>query len=96
MIDPGPDHLLELRQVIYPSVNRRPPPSLAAAEALGLRCLATESLQYRTAPLAQPELADLLAMTPYLYRATQAGRAAAQALDRLPVTVDVVIRTLAD
>jgi 23S rRNA (guanine745-N1)-methyltransferase len=32
LADPGPDHLIELRSIIYPSVNRSGPPPLTPAE----------------------------------------------------------------
>ena len=35
LVDPAADHLLELREIIYPTVRRSPPPPLAAAQAAG-------------------------------------------------------------
>jgi 23S rRNA (guanine745-N1)-methyltransferase len=94
MVDPGPEHLAELRAVIYPTVNRSPVASLEQADAAGFVLEATTPLTY-TASLASPaQIADLFAMTPHAYRAPEAGRAALQALDWLTVTVDVVVRQL--
>lgn len=94
LVDPGPDHLAELRAVIYPEVRRRPPPPLDKAEAAGFRLAASDSLHYASGPLSRQQLDWLLTMTPHLYRASAEGRAAAAALDSLAVTVDVVLRTL--
>jgi 23S rRNA (guanine745-N1)-methyltransferase len=94
LLDPGPDHLLELRQVLYPDVRRRPPPGLSEAEQAGFRLVEVESLRYQTPVLEAERLRQLLTMTPHLYRAGPEGRAAALALHGLAVTVDVVFRTL--
>jgi 23S rRNA (guanine745-N1)-methyltransferase len=94
MVDPGPEHLAELRAVIYPTVNRSPVASLEQAEAAGYMLEATTPVTY-TANLTSPaQIADLFAMTPHAYRAPDAGRKALQALERLTVTIDVVIRQL--
>ncbi len=94
MVDPGPEHLAELRAVIYPTVNRSPVASLEQAEAAGYVLEAATPLTY-TAHLTSPaQIADLFAMTPHAYRAPEAGRAALQALDQLTVTVDVLVRQL--
>lgn len=94
LVDAGPDHLIELRQVIYPRVKRNPPPDLSVAEGLGFRLSDTQSLQYPTQELDQPAIQDLLQMTPHLYRATREGKEAAARLERIRLTVDVVFRTL--
>jgi len=39
-------------------------------------------------------IADLLAMTPHLYRASQEGRAKAAELDRISLTIDIRLHTL--
>ena len=41
----------------------------------------------------QESIADLLAMTPHLYRASAEGLEKAAALDSLEVTVDVVLKS---
>ena len=94
MVDPGPEHLAELRAVIYPSVTRSPVASLVPAEAAGFVLEATTPLTYEAQLTSQAQIADLFAMTPHAYRAPEAGRLALQTLDRLTVTVDVVVRQL--
>jgi len=95
LADPGPDHLIELREVIYPEVRRSPPPDLAEAEALGFRLVDAQTVSYRTEALDAERLGQLLLMTPHLHRASRAGREAAEALQELAVTVEVVLRILA-
>jgi 23S rRNA (guanine745-N1)-methyltransferase len=46
-------------------------------------------VSYRLEIVGAEQIADLLAMTPHLYRASAEGRAKAAALTRLAVTVDV-------
>jgi 23S rRNA (guanine745-N1)-methyltransferase len=94
MVDPGPEHLVELRAVIYPTVNRSPVASLQQAEAAGYVLESTTPVTYTANLTSQAQIADLFAMTPHAHRATEAGRAALQALDQLTVTVDVVVRQL--
>lgn len=94
LVDPGPDHLRQLREVIYPEVRSSPPPSTAKAQQAGFELIDTHSLRYDTAELNREQIADLLVMTPHLYRAPKAGKEAAARLQRLTLTVDVVFRVL--
>lgn len=94
LVDAGPDHLLQLREIIYPEVRKSPPPALDKAELAGFRLVADETLNYRTPELNRGQIADLLVMTPHLYRATRAGKEAAAQLESIHLTVDVVLRVL--
>jgi len=86
-VDAGPDHLRELREIIYPSLK---PARAADAQAPeGFSALGSESVNYRVALDGVEQIADLLAMTPHLYRAGIEGRSKAAALTSLQVTVDV-------
>jgi len=55
----------------------------------GFALQATESLRFPFALDCAAQIADLLAMTPHLYRATAEGRARAAALTALALTADV-------
>lgn len=94
LVDAGPDHLLELREVIYPEVRKSPPPPLDKAAELGFTLIDSQALNYTTAELNREQIADLLLMTPHLYRATHTGKEAAAQLSSLRLTVDVVFRVL--
>lgn len=92
-VDAGPDHLRELREIISPTLKPQrpadptPPPGFAALPATNVRfALHLEG---------QERIADLLAMTPHLYRASADGRARAAALSELSMTVDVRIAVFA-
>ncbi len=86
-VDAGPDHLRELREIIYPALKperttERPVPE-------GFSPLPGDTVR-SDLHLANPEqITDLLTMTPHLYRASAEGRARAGALTSLTVTVNV-------
>lgn len=94
LVEAAADHLLELRQVIYPEVRKAPPPSLDKARQQGFTVAQMSELRYQTAPLSREQISDLLVMTPHLYRATREGKEAAARLETLRLTVDVVLRVL--
>ncbi|CBV41516.1 putative RNA methyltransferase [Halomonas elongata] len=86
-VDAGPDHLRELREIIYPTLK----PPRADDEKLpeGFTLLGSETLR-ESIELSGPEpIADLLAMTPHLHRASAEGRARVASLTSLRLTVDV-------
>lgn len=87
LAEPGADHLRELRQIIYPSVN--PDKQAVTAAPEGFSLVATEIVRFPLTLDSQVVIADLLAMTPHLYRAPLAGREKAASLQTLTVTVDV-------
>ena len=94
LVEPGPDHLKELREVIYTDVKKTPPPDLSDAERAGFTLRDEQSLRYTTDVMDRSMIGDLLLMTPHFYRAGKQGREAAARLDRLAATVDVVFRVL--
>lgn len=87
MAEVGPDHLRELREIIYPRL--KPQRSGAPDAPAGFTRLDTETLRYPVSLEGAAPVADLLAMTPHLYRASAEGRARAAALEALTVTVEV-------
>jgi len=86
-VDTGPDHLRELREIIYPSL--KPEKAAETSTPTGLTRLGSETLRYSFALDNREQIADLLTMTPHLYRANAEGRAKAAALTALALTVDV-------
>ncbi|WP_417069179.1 putative RNA methyltransferase [Niveibacterium terrae] len=87
MVDAGPDHLRELREIIYPSLKPEKVHEAACPE--GFELLGVEAVRFGVEVAGAALLADLLAMTPHLHRATPEGRARAAALTGLGLTVDV-------
>lgn len=92
MVEAGPQHLIELRKIIYPHIKSAEPGSLDEYHEAGWRLVDSQKLTYQTAPLANEQLADLLLMTPHLFRASKAGKQAAAKLDNMVLTVDVTFQ----
>jgi len=88
--DAGPDHLRELREIIYPSLKPEKPPAVDVPE--GFLSLGTETIRYSLTLESQEAIADLLAMTPHFYRVPAEGRVRAETLETLAVTVEVTLR----
>lgn len=86
-VDVGPDHLRELREIIYPTL--KPKDGARAQAPEGFTDLPGETVRYSLSLDSREQIADLLIMTPHLYRASAEGRAKAAALTALSVTVDV-------
>ncbi|MDA8128993.1 MAG: methyltransferase domain-containing protein [Betaproteobacteria bacterium] len=86
-VDAGPDHLRELREVIYPSL--KPDRTTAPQAPAGFSRLPAETLHFSIALRDPAQIADLLAMTPHLHRASAEGRARAAALTSLALSVDL-------
>ncbi|WP_296754444.1 putative RNA methyltransferase [Thiobacillus sp.] len=86
-VDAGPDHLRELREIIYPSLKPERPAEMQTPA--GFRRLPTQALRFPIELTSAGQIADLLAMTPHLHRASAEGRAKAAALTALSLSVDV-------
>ncbi|WP_341645554.1 putative RNA methyltransferase [Thauera sp. SDU_THAU2] len=91
-VDAGPDHLRELREIIYPALKpeRKGEPSVPAGFDLGT----CDGLRFALELEGAEAIADLLLMTPHLFRATAEGRARAAALAALSLTVDARVSAL--
>lgn len=86
-VDTGPDHLRELREIIYPTL--KPERTTVMPVPDGFAEGLFDTLRYTLTISGAEQIADLLAMTPHLYRATAEGRARAAALTEIALTVDV-------
>lgn len=91
-VDSGPEHLRELREIIYPRLKPERTGEPEVPEDFALRSL--ESVSFPLALKTPDAIADLLLMTPHLYRATAEGKERAAALSTLDLTVDVRIMSL--
>ncbi|MCB8887887.1 putative RNA methyltransferase [Vreelandella malpeensis] len=87
----GGDHLRELREIIYPSL--KPERSAPPQPPTGFAVRDEQRIRETITLDDQAAIADLLAMTPHLYRASARGRERAQALKTLSLTVDVRLQT---
>lgn len=94
LVESGPEHLLELRTIIYPSVSQAPPPALTAAETAGFFLRDASHLSYQCTLASNAQIMNLLTMTPHYFRASHEGKLAVTQLDTIAITIDVVFRVL--
>lgn len=94
LVDAAADHLLELREIIYPAVVRSAPSLPAEALARGWMNVFERQLDYRMTLISAEQIQSLLAMTPHAHRVSAVGRTALCAFTRLDVTVSVVLRAM--
>jgi len=92
MVDAGADHLRELREIIYPTLKAARPPQ--TQPPAGFTQGETQQLRFTAQLPDAQQISNLLIMTPHLYRASAEGRAKAEQLTELTVTVDVRLSTL--
>jgi 23S rRNA (guanine745-N1)-methyltransferase len=94
LVDPAAEHLLELREIIYPVVKRSTPPALTHAEVAGYVLKHEQELRFSVTLTGADAIQDLVAMTPHAHRMPQDRHAALAELSTLSVTVNVAIRLL--
>jgi len=92
MVDAGADHLRELREIIYPTLKPARPPQNQAPAGFVMRDI--QQLRFSVRLPDAKQIGNLLVMTPHLYRASAEGRARAEQLTELQVTVDVRLTAL--
>ncbi len=91
-VDPGPDHLRELREILYPRLK-----GTGEARVQVPGGFTMDDSQPLTNQFTLPDptaIHNLLAMTPHMYRAPAAGKAKAQSLASLALTLDVTVTVL--
>ena len=88
-VAPAAQHLIELRNIIYPRVKQ----TSGRDYPVPFTLVSRETLTYGLT-LAQQDLDNLLTMTPHFYRAPKEGLARLQSLKQLEITVDVNIDEL--
>jgi 23S rRNA (guanine745-N1)-methyltransferase len=93
LLDPGPDHLQELREIIYPEVKTRGA-DISKQGVEGFSLINSEELRYEEMINSSEKIKQLLIMTPHFYRASKQGREAACQLEKLAITIDVIFRVL--
>ena len=92
LVDPGPDHLIELRKIIYPDVKINDVSPLPTE--CGYKLEQQNRLKFSVDLQNNSSIQDLLSMTPHAFRITQKAREEIGSLKRFTVTTDVVFRVL--
>ncbi|MBK6657847.1 MAG: hypothetical protein IPG43_06735 [Proteobacteria bacterium] len=91
-VDADVDHLIELREIIYPAVAPGAGEPARDAVQLGWRVNRSRQLRYRIHLDTAAAIHDLVAMTPHVHRMSADGRAALAKCARLVVTMSMVMR----
>lgn len=94
LVDPGPRHLQELRELVYETVNATDVAAIDGAYAEGFSLVCEETLSFGISVESNQALRDLLAMTPHGYRMNEAARERIARVEQLNTTVEVVFRIL--
>jgi len=89
LVDPGREHLLELRNIIYSFIKDKK----SKNEFCGFNLISEESAKFNIT-LQKNQISDLMIMTPHLYRASKQGKEKAMNLSDIELTVDVEFRIL--
>lgn len=91
MAGPGPNHLKELREVLYEKVVVDDSHSLANVLSKGFTLSHTETLNY-TFTLQNPSIGHLARMTPHYWRAPKAGRERIEKIDTLTLQAEFIVQ----
>ena len=94
LVDPGVDHLKELREIIYPELKKQNASAASVVDVEKFSLLSSERLQFKAKISSNEQINHLLLMTPHFYRASQKGREAACQLAKLDITVDVMFKVM--
>lgn len=94
LISPGPDHLIELRKIIYPEINVRKDRSLNTATECGYMLKLSDQLKFSVNLENNASIQNLLAMTPHAFRIAPKAQGELKALKRLTISIDVLFRVL--
>lgn len=92
MVDPAPNHLIELRQLIYPELKSRTPVQNSQAE--GFHQVDSFNLTYQATVENPQAVQDLFLMTPHYFRSPPEAKITIAALKKLDFTVDISLRVL--
>jgi len=92
-VDAGARHLIELREIIYPSTRPQDPAAPQAARSNGYELMAETRASYGREIGDGRVLDDILEMTPHGHKISPAARARVQDLSGLGLTFDAVVRT---
>jgi len=94
LVEPGANHLKELREIIYSEVNKSDSSDLSYAQEMGFTLIDTQNINFKTKSINKEQIQQLLLMTPHFFRANKEGRERAAKIDSLNLTVDMVVRVL--
>ncbi|MEL0637212.1 methyltransferase domain-containing protein [Marinomonas sp. TI.3.20] len=90
LVESGEDHLIELRQILYPSIH--PFKETHSSGVDGFKLVKESSLHYPFTLNSQDEIQHLLCMTPHIHKASYEGKEAVKKLSTLNLTANINFR----
>jgi 23S rRNA (guanine745-N1)-methyltransferase len=94
LVEPNSQHLIELRKLLYEEIEEAPNKNKSLEPSL-FDLIGIDNLTYKTKPLNNTELVNLLKMTPHFYRAPKDAIERVCEQSDISVTVDVSIMVCA-
>lgn len=92
VVDAGPRHLIELREIIYPTLQVHEAPGHEGATANGYELISESRIEFEQTVENSDLLIDLLEMTPHGRKSSAEARDRVSALTSLSLSFDTVIR----
>lgn len=89
-VDPGADHLRELRAVLYSDIKADKPSKNDVPD--GFEAVGEDRIRQVVSIAGREVIQDLLSMTPHGYRAPKEGLERIAKLEGIEVSVDVIVR----
>jgi len=90
LVESGPDHLIELREILYPSIHDYKPTFSEGVE--GFQLVLEQAETYVFTLNSQVQIQQLLSMTPHIHKASYDGREAVKQLESINLTADIKLR----
>lgn len=90
LVESGEDHLIELRNVLYPKIKPYHATFSEGVEGFALQHEIDHQFSFSLTNAEQ--IGQLLSMTPHIHKAPYAGRQAALALHQIDLTADIKLR----
>ena len=91
LVNTGPQHLIELRHIIYDEVRLDTFSPITKMAEAGFECVGEDTVQQTIHLTSSQHIGDLLMMTPHHWRVTQTARERLLAHTELDVSIDVVL-----
>ena len=90
LVESGPDHLIELRQILYPSIHDYK--QTHSDGVTDFELVSEEAKTFGFTLNSQTEIQNLLSMTPHIHKASYDGKEAVKQLESIRLTADIKLR----
>lgn len=90
LVESGPDHLIEMREILYPSIHEYKETHQSGVE--GFELIQESHLRYAFSLNSQEEIQQLLCMTPHIHKASYEGKDALKQRNEITLTTNIHLR----